>query len=35
MRMIKEYSNSEEEAKKLDKIKNNTMMEINIRYIKC
>lgn len=34
MKMIKSYSPSEEEVKKLERIKINTMMEINIRYLR-
>lgn len=35
MKMINNYSRTAEESKKLDKIKSNTMMEINIRYLRC
>lgn len=34
MKMIKNYSRSEEETRRLDRIKNNTVMEINLRYLK-
>lgn len=33
--MIHNYSRTAEETSKLEKIKSNTMMEINIRYIRC
>lgn len=34
MKMIKNYKRLPEEVQKLEKIKNNTMMEINLRYIR-
>jgi hypothetical protein len=35
MKMIHNYNRTSEESKKLEKIKANTMMEINIRYLRC
>lgn len=34
MKLIKSYTRSEEETRKLERIKMNTMMEINIRYLR-
>lgn len=34
MKMINNYSRTPEENRKLEKIKSNTMMEINLRYIR-
>lgn len=34
MKLIKGYARTEEETKKLERIKVNTMMEINIRYLR-
>lgn len=34
MKLIKGYTRTQEEIKKLDRIKVNTMMEINLRYLR-
>lgn len=34
MKLIKSYNPTDEELKKLERIKINTMMEINIRYLR-